>query len=169
MRESIFKGPAMISHLVKTISEKYPEKQVGKTFIQKMVYLLAREGTADFDYSMYHYGPYSGQVSEELDFTENIGAVEIDWAPSKGYFIKSKDTSWEQYLNEGEKRVIDELVDKYGEFSAIELSIITTSLFIRDNFDVRDKNELIHVVASLKPQPTEAWIKDILKKARVIQ
>ncbi len=159
----------MISHLVKTISEKYPEKQVGKTFIQKMVYLLAREGTADFDYSMYHYGPYSGQVSEELGFSENIGAVEIDWAPHKGYFIKSKDTSWEQYLNESDKRVIDEIVNKYGEFGAIELSIITTTLFIQDNFAVKDKNELIHVVASLKSQHTEAGIDDILKKARVIQ
>ena len=87
MRESIFKGPALVAYLVKRMSETYPDKQVGKTVIQKLLFLLTRAGVVDFDYAMYHYGPYSAQALSELNFAEDIGAVEIVWVPNEGYFI----------------------------------------------------------------------------------
>jgi uncharacterized protein YwgA len=169
MRESIFKGPAFITHLVKTISEKYPDKQVGKTVIQKLLFLLTREGVVDFDYSMYHYGPYSAQAFIELNFAEDIGAVEVVWVQNRGYFIKPKDTSLERLLDEEEKAVINRIAEKYGTFNATELSIITTALFVRDYFGVVDDEEIVQVVASLKPQYRRDRIGDILKNCGVVQ
>ena len=167
MNESILRGVAMVSHSVKKLSEKYPDSQIGKTIVQKIMYMLTREGVIDFNYSMYHYGPYSSQVSSEINFAENIGAVEIDWISDKGYFIKPKSDELEGVLSEDDKQAIDRVIDKYGRFNAIEISIIATALFVEDNFEVNDTEELVRVVTSLKPQYSNR-IKNILKEGGVI-
>jgi len=167
MNESILRGVAMVSHSVKKLSERYPDSQIGKTIVQKTMYMLTREGVIDFNYSMYHYGPYSAQVSSEINFAENIGAVEIDWISDKGYFIKPKSDELEEVLSEDDKQVIDRVIDKYGRFNAIELSIIATALFVEDNFEVNDTEELVRVVTSLKPQYSNR-IKNLLREGGVI-
>ena len=167
MNKSILRGVAMVSHSVKKLSEKYPDSQIGKTIVQKIMYMLTRERVIDFNYSMYHYGPYSAQVSSEINFAENIGAVEIDWISDKGYFIKPKSDELEGVLSEDDKQVVDRVIDKYGRFNAIEISIIATALFVEDNFEVNDTEELVRVVTSLKPQYSSR-IKNILKEGGVI-
>lgn len=167
MNESILRGVAMVSHSVKKLSEKYPDSQIGKTIVQKIMYMLTRERVIDFNYSMYHYGPYSSQVSSEINFAENLGAVEMDWISDKGYFIKPKSDELEGVLSEGDKQAIDRVIDKYGGFNAIEISIIATALFVEDNFEVTDTEELVRVVTSLKPQYSNR-IKNILKEGGVI-
>ena len=168
MRESIFKGPALVAYLVKRMSETYPDKQVGKTVIQKLLFLLTRAGVVDFDYAMYHYGPYSAQAFSELNFAEDIGAVEIVWVPNEGYFITPGDNSLEQLIDEKGKAEIHKIVEKYGAFSAVELSIITTALFVRDAFGVGSDEELVQVVASLKTQYSMNRIAHILKDSGVV-
>ena len=163
MNKSRLRGVAMVSHLVKKLSEKYPNSQIGKTVVQKTVSMLTREKVIDFDYSMYHYGPYSAQVSSELNLAENIGTVEIDWISDKGYFIQSKSDELEGVLSDDDKQAIDRVIDRYGMFNAIELSIIATALFVKDDFEVNDNEELVRVVASLKPKYTIDRIKNILK------
>ena len=164
MNESMLRGVAMVSHLVKKLSEKYPDSQIGKTVVQKTVYILTRDKVIDFDYSMYHYGPYSAQVSGEINFAENIGTVEIDWIPDKGYFIKSKSNELEGVLSDADKQAINRVIDKYGMFNAIELSIIATALFVKDDFEVNDNEELVRVVASLKPKYGIDRIRNILEE-----
>ena len=87
MPENIFHNPTLISYVIKNIKETYPEKQISKTIIQKLFYLLSRKDVVDFNYSLYHYGPYSSEVSNELNFAEEIDFILIDWIPEKGYFI----------------------------------------------------------------------------------
>ena len=164
MNESMLRGVAIVSHLVKKLSEKYPDSQIGKTVVQKTVYMLTREKVIDFDYSMYHYGPYSAQVSSEINFAENIGTVEVDWIPDKGYFIKPKSDELERVLSDDDKQAIGRVIGKYGMFNAIELSIIATALFVKDDFEVNDNEELVRVVASLKPKYSIDRIRNILEE-----
>lgn len=164
MKDSIFKGVAFIQYMVKQLYDNDPEKQIGKTVIQKMFYLLSRKGTVDLDYSMYHYGPYSGQVSSELNFAENSKAVKIEWKTDLGYFITPLKKSYENYLEDDEKKSIDDIVVKYGNLSAVELSIVATALFAFDNFDLKDKNELIRVVSDLKTDYKRNTIKKLIEK-----
>jgi len=67
---SMFKNSGLLGYLVKSLKQKYPDRQIGKTVIQKMMYLLSRNGIMDFEFSMYHYGPYSSEVAGELNFAE---------------------------------------------------------------------------------------------------
>ncbi len=80
-----FNNVAMIGYLVKELNEKYPDAQVGKTVVQKMMFLLNRMKICDFNYTLYHYGPFSSEVANELDYASDLGIVEIEWEEDKGY------------------------------------------------------------------------------------
>lgn len=166
MPENIFHDPTLISYVVKNIKETYPEKQISKTIIQKLVYLLSRKNVVDFDYSLYHYGPYSSQVSSELNFAEEIDFIVIDWIPEKGYFISPgpmySSKQLLQNTKKAERDAINEVIQKYGAYNAVELSIITTALFLKENFGVNDKSKLVEVVSSLKPQYNKERISNLL-------
>jgi len=166
MSENIFHDPALISYVVKRIKETYPVTQISKTIIQKLVYLLSRKNIVDFDYSLYHYGPYSSQVSSELNFAEEIDFIVIDWIPEKGYSISPGSMYSSKQLLQNTQKVerdaINEIVQKYGSYNAIELSIITTALFLKEKFGVNAKSKLVEIVTSLKPQYNKERISNLL-------
>ncbi|MEM2742201.1 MAG: DUF4065 domain-containing protein [Nitrososphaeria archaeon] len=165
----IFKGLAVISFLVKKMSEKYPSKQIGKTIIQKMMYLIKREGIVDYTYSMYHYGPYSSEVSSELNLCEALDILAINWDPNKGYIISRKENKYEKELSKKDKKKIEKIVDKYGRFNAKELSIIASAFFLKDEIgNISSNEELVKIIASLKPDYDEGFIRNILEKSGVI-
>jgi uncharacterized protein YwgA len=172
------KGAALVYTLIKELSQQYPNVQIGKTVIQKMMYLLGRELKLDFGFSMYHYGPYSAQVANYLNFIERIEIIDVRWDLQKGYFIflkENKEASdiikeLEDILDEKEKSTIKEMVRKYGSLDpiAIKLSIIATALFVRDEFGVKANEQLINIIKSLKPEHSDDYIKRTLKDASVI-
>jgi len=168
--ESIFEIPALICYLVKRLLTKHPDKQVGKTIVQKMMYLLSRQGIVDFDYSMYHYGPYSSEVEGELNFAESAEIVEIKWVDEQGYYIKPGPnlSSFESLVTKDQRYAIDDLIDQYGHFNAIELSLITTAFFLKDDFGVPERR-LAEVVHNVKPKHHLEFIEGKLREAGVIK
>ena len=168
--ESIFESPALIGYLVKRLVSKHPHKQVGKTLVQKMIYLLTRRGVVDFDYSMYHYGPYSAEVAGELNFAECAGIVKINWVDEKGYFIQPGPEldKFESLPPKNQREAIDTLIERFGHFNAIELSILTTALFLKDNFGVPD-GRLAEVVHTVKSNHRLDFIEEKLRETGIIK
>jgi uncharacterized protein YwgA len=169
MIKRVFSNPALIGYLVKRLNKDYSNKQIGKTIIQKMVYLLVHENICKFDYSMYHYGPYSAEVSGELNFAEDSGIVNIKWINEKGYLITPgrELKNFDHLVTTEEKQKIDIIVQKFGQFNAVELSLIATALFLKDNYDVSDE-ELSETVRKVKTQYTIDYISSLLKKAGIL-
>jgi uncharacterized protein len=167
--DSMFKTSGLMGYLVKRLSEERPDKQVGKTIIQKMMYLLSRNGIVDFDYSMYHYGPYSSEVAGELNFAERSGVVEISWEDDEGYFIKPTDKieKFSSLLDDNEKHAVDELVERFGGFKAIDLSLIATALYLKDNFGV-DDDRLVDAVHNAKKKYSPVYIEGVLKAGGIL-
>jgi uncharacterized protein YwgA len=168
--DSIFKYPATIGYLVRRIRQKHSTRQVGKTIVQKMMYLFGLEQSVDLGYSMHHYGPYSARVAGDLDFAREADILTITWVDEQGNFIEegSNFAEFEFFVDEKDKEVIDGLVDKYAHFSAIDLSIIATAFFLRDKFQTADEN-LATIVHKVKPSYELGSIERILKTARVIE
>ena len=167
--ESIFKSSGMIGYLVKRLNEEYPDKQIGKTIIQKMVYLLSRRNMARFDFSMYHYGPYSSELSGELSFAEKNGIIKINWKDNEGYFIKpTPDTDkFIDLLDGKERQTVDEIIRQFGRFKAIDLSLQATALYLRDNFGV-EESELADAVHNAKKSYSHDYITEVLKAGRIL-
>jgi len=54
-------------------------KLVGKTRLQKTVYLLQAAGIdLGFDFEYHYYGPYSEEISENMEFSEYSGHLTVD-------------------------------------------------------------------------------------------
>jgi uncharacterized protein YwgA len=171
MTESIFKYPALITYLAKTMHERYPDKQIGKTVVQKLIYLFTLRSSIDIEYSMYHYGPYSQDVTDGLNLAESVGAVEIKWIDDKGYFISTQPSALDKFeplLDKCEKNFIEDVVDKFGNLKANELSIIATGLYLKDVFGTPDE-QLIDAIHDIKQQHSIDYIKNVLEKGGVVK
>ncbi len=167
--KEMLKGPSLVYYLVKRLKEKYPEKQIGKTIIQKLLFLVETRSDLDFDYTMYHYGPYSSQIGEYIGLAENLGFINVKWNSKKGYFIEPLQPNKSLLLEvEDLQNLLEEVVDNYGKFTANELSIITTAIYIKNKFGIKSPEELINIVLQIKPNNKKDWIKDILIKGDVI-
>ncbi len=166
---NLLKGPALVYCIVRNLYDKYPENQIGKTKIQKLMYLCGRKLGIDFEYSLFHYGPYSQKVTEFLNISNELESIKMQWDPKKGYFIKpDKEVGLERYLNDDEVEIIEKVIDEYGEFTATKLSIIATALFVKEVFGEQDWSAIIDIVSSIKNEYTKDWIVEVLKTARLV-
>jgi uncharacterized protein YwgA len=168
--ESIFKAAGLIGYLVKRLNDNNPDKQIGKTIVQKMMYLLSRKNVARFDFSMYHYGPYSSELSGEMSFAEKSGIIEVAWKDNEGYFIRPSEIV-EQFfslLGSDERQAADEIVRQFGKFNATDLSLVATALYLRDNFGVEDRR-LPEAVHNAKKKYSPEYIEKILRSGGILQ
>jgi len=136
--------------------------------VQKMIYLFGLESDTSFGYSMYHYGPFSKSAASALDLAKKHGLVTIEWRPEKGYFIEPTDKIAEEEIDDETREALDRVVEKFGDYSAMELSIIATGFYVKKNFEYGGEKELIETVSSMKPEHQKGWIEDILSKEGII-
>ncbi len=162
--------PGLVAYVVDQIEEKFENKQVGKTVIQKMMYFLDYEDRKNFNYKMYHYGPFSREVAANLDKAEKNDLLDINWVKDEGYYISTsdRDISFEEMISESEREFIKRIIEEYGEYNAQELSIIATAFHVKkEHDDIRDE-KLIELVHSLKQKHDEDRIKFLLESVDLI-
>lgn len=159
---------ALIAYMVKRLREQDENKQIGKTIVQKMAYLLELNSDVDFDYTMYHYGPFSRRVEGLLDMAEKKGYVDIEWNSDKGYFIEPKKDVPEENLDEDIKKAVDDVVNRYSKYLAVDLSLIATGHYVKDNYEYESDERLVEIVLSLKSDYGEEKIKELLLDDKII-
>ena len=162
--------PILITNLVKRIKDEHPDKSVGKTIIQKMIYLLSLEGIGDSHYSLHHYGPYSPQIADEIDYAEFNDFLSVKWIDEQGYFIDvgNKFDLKEHHLETDVEQKVKIIVDKYSNYNAKDLSFIATARYLQTNFNINDPKEIVLKIHLMKPKYSELEIKNVLEEAEVI-
>jgi uncharacterized protein YwgA len=76
--------------LAGVIAAHQNRKLVGRTRLQKTIYLLQRKGLpTDFDYMLHFYGPYSSGLNVELELVEQLGLVteEVKTGNENDYYV----------------------------------------------------------------------------------
>lgn len=163
--KNIFKNPALIGYLVKKMLETYPGKQVGKDTIQKLIYFLVESKVVYFNYSMFHFGPFSSEIAYEMEYAENLNIIDIMWKSDHGFFItpSHKIDHFEDTLSKEEKKQVDNIVKLFGSLSNTDISILATTRFLFNRFETPEK-ELPMVIHYMKPKYTIKYIEDIIGK-----
>jgi len=156
----------IIVELAKRLENISP--QFGKTALQKMVYLLTEvyNVPCDYEYSLYTYGPYSAELAANVDYVNALGGIKMIGGSKGGYEIKIGDEGFkilkqsEEFITRYNKE-LDQLVSDFGKFSAKDLELRSTLIYINKN-DKLTKDELTRQLKDLKPYFDETVIKDVI-------
>jgi uncharacterized protein YwgA len=131
--------------------------RLGKTALQKMIFLLQRsfEVDCDYSYTLYTYGPYSADVARDLDVVAGLGAAQIGYDFGfAGYEIHPGPAGAE--LRERAKGFLskigpklDQLIAEFGGFSAKDLELRSTIVYLSKRG--QDKRKMVEQVHEVKP------------------
>ena len=137
---------------------------LGRTTLMKLVYLLQEAKGIDLGYrfSLYSYGPFDADVLNDLDSLCAQGEVtqRIEHYPKGyGYRIEPVEATAREEDDstvERHAREIDWVVAEFGGYSAVELELMTTILYVDREYrsrkvDVTD-TDLLERVSAIKPK-----------------
>ncbi len=153
---------------------------IGRTKLQKMVYLANSIGWKAFDFKYHNYGPFSDSLAAELDNMKNYGWIEEREIPTSQdrllheyYFSnKYKQTGLSQLSKVEDttpngKQLISRtkgLVKQLNKFSADDLQIMSTLVFLQAQDPSMSEEQAIEMTRELKPQ----FSKEAISKGRRI-
>ena len=143
---------------VVSLAQNAPVK-LGKTQIQKLVYFAQALGVPfDYKYEIYHYGPYSFELSHDLNALNSRGVLSVKSDPTGfGYEISAGKFAEKFKLETKYQKKIEAILDKIGRNTPAELEVKATIHFVK-SIVKKNKSDVIPKVHALKPRFTEEFI-----------
>jgi len=160
----------LVAHIAKRLGG---EHNLGKTKLQKLVYLLRElKGVrVGYDFRFYNYGPYSDSLSGDLGYLQSLEAVKVSYDPfmnmydivagEKAEVLEEKASD---FLRDNQAD-LDEVIERFGRRQAKDLELISTIVFVVKS-GIRQEGELIAKVEELKPKFDRAEIRDALEELK---
>ncbi len=143
------------------------EQPVGKTYIQKGIYLL-QEGLGkalDFAYKIHFYGPYSQELTNLVDVLDNVNMIEVSYLnENMGYKIEL--TQAGKRLFDAEKGKINiSKIDKVSSLISVanvrDLELLSTVLYFSKIF--KNRSEIRDKVMTLKPHFNKKHVNEAIE------
>lgn len=156
--------------LVAELAARMEGRPFGRTALQKFTYLLQELHGVDagYDFPLYTYGPYSSELSSDLDTLAAMHGVRV--VPDDrqgGYLITPGERSASIRALAGDflranDQAITETVAVFGTMTAKELELRATCVFAHRDAQRRRRPlaraELVQVVHEIKPHFPRAQI-----------
>jgi hypothetical protein len=160
---------AVLARMVKNA----PSKSLGRTQVMKLFYFLQElKGVPlGYDFRLFNYGPFDSEVLSDLSSACGLGTVVEDtvlYPSGYGYAIKPgpQVDRFEADLAAADETLgsqVDLLVREFGAFSASELELRSTVLFVDREFagggQTATAEEIIERVRHIKPHFDSATIR----------
>jgi uncharacterized protein YwgA len=146
------------------------QARLGKTQIQKLIYFAQRCGVPfNYKYEIYHYGPYSFELSHDLSTLNSLGVLNVKSGPSGyGYEISVGKFAQKFKLEPKYQKRIDTILNRVGRNTPAELEVKATIHFV-SSVVKKDKSEVIQKVQALKPRFTEEFIESCYSDLKRMQ
>jgi len=142
------------------------QTRLGKTQVQKLVYFAQDSGIPlNYEYEIYHYGPYSFELSHDLGSLDSLGIVNVASEPSGyGFDISVGRFSEKFKLETKYQKRVDKVLEQFGLNSAAQLEVKATIHFVHSVIKskipaVKVKAEVVQKVLALKPRYTEEFVR----------
>lgn len=153
---------ALIADLVRRFDTE--RITLGKTALQKMVFLLQRVFgfDSDYAYTLYTYGPFCADLARDLDIVEGFGGTVIAHDLSYGGYDLRVGPATDELRRRGApflaqvSTALDRLVADYGRSTVKELELRSTIIYVAH--PGRDNQELVRLVHQVKPHFSEVQI-----------
>ena len=174
----------LIAAVVDELQGKCP--QLGKTVLQKVIYLL-QELTGvpcGYRFQLYTYGPFTADLLQDLDQVESLGGVEIHQVVSGtgGFTISPgeknaelKEKAAEILETEHAQDAVARIAADFGGSTARDLELSSTIVYVVRDLEKQDKpvtrGRVGELVSELKPkfsaQEIESAIENLVGKKYV--
>jgi uncharacterized protein len=140
--------------------------KLGKTQVQKLVYFAQKAGVPlEYRYEIYHYGPYSFELSHDLSSLDGLGVLNIQNDPSGYGFDVSVGKFAERFrLDQKYQKKIDKVVNTFATNTPAQLEVKATIHFVKSVLQKKTvatkiRPEVIQKVHALKPRFSQDFIK----------
>ncbi len=144
--------------MIAYISKNVPE--LGKTKLQKLVYLIKeiKKVSVGYSFRFYNYGPYSDKLAENLDYVRSLDGISVAYDPAWNMYniLPSKNAEVlveKAYEVKENKPLLDEVLTEFGGRSARELELVATIVYL-DRNEHPAENAMVSAVRRLKPKYT---------------
>jgi uncharacterized protein len=154
-----------------SLVENAQTRRLGKTQLQKLVYFLQAAGVPlGYEYEIYHYGPYSFELSYDMDSLDSLGVLKVDSDPSGfGFDISLGKFSERFKLDSKYKKKLDRVILELGSDNPARLEVKATIHFVKSvlgQCDEDSQSKIVKKVKALKPRFTEEFIKQCYSDLR---
>jgi len=145
-------------------------QQIGKTYIQKGIYLLQEGFKEDlnYNYKIHFYGPYSQELANQIDILNDFEWIDIHYLnEDKGYEI-TLTKNGERLLKDfkGKLKINYENINKVnhlvGGAKVKEMELLSTVLYFSKI--LKNRKDIIEKVITLKPHFNKPQINRAIKK-----
>lgn len=165
---NILKKYAYILEFLKSINT-----EVGKTFLQKAMYVL-QEGLKEqlnYSYKLHFYGPFSQELADDIDALSDMGLIDVEFDPDGyGYKIRITDKG-KNFLEileirgiKIEKQKIEKVISLMGNKNVRDMELLGTTLYFSRLTE--DEKEIKRLVGMVKPHFSESQISKALQKLK---
>ena len=114
------------SAVIEQICAYDKDVQVGKIMLQKLMYLMQRQGLdMKLSYSIHYYGPYSPDLYDLILIKNRLGELDIDTS-SRTHVISTGSEAHAQDLTGDEQQIFARVMKTFFGRTALELEGITT-------------------------------------------
>jgi uncharacterized protein len=153
---------SIIAYLAGQLGHK---RKLGKTAMQKLVYLIQELENVPVGYSFhfYHYGPYSSGLAGDLEFVSSLQGIQINYDPLLNMYnisngdkaqvlVKKSEDFMNRYTYE-----INQILNAFGSKRAEELELIASIVYTWKAVNEENSHQEQHIigqVAELKPKFT---------------
>lgn len=148
--------------MIAYISKQVPD--LGKTKLQKLVYLIKeiKKVSVGYSFRFYNYGPYSDKLAENLDFVRSLDGVNVNYEPSWNLYNILPSSNTDKLIEKAPKiqenqQALDDVLHEFGPRNARELELVATLVYV-DRNDHLDEDQLVITVKDLKPKYSSSEI-----------
>lgn len=164
--------------LIAELAERLRDRPFGRTALQKLTYLLQELHGVDtgYEFPLHTYGPYSSDLSADLDTLAAMQGVQVVPDQRQGGFHISPGARSQSIREMGADSVrphfeaIDQVAEEFGGMSAKELELRATLVFAerdaRRRGDPLAEDGLVEVVHEIKPNFSREQIRAALRELR---
>lgn len=143
------RAASLVAFMVDQIEGIFPTRSVGRSILQKLFYILSRDGNVDAFFELFINGPYSDWVESALIQAAESGMLTM--VKENGRSIISARGGIAGHLMPNLKEKVIRCIRAYGFYSEDDLAILTTVIFLEDRGSF-GPDELIKAVGAMNPR-----------------
>jgi hypothetical protein len=138
----------MASFVVREIERAFPGRSIGRSLLQKLFFIMSRDGLIDIPFDLFINGPYSDWVESALNHAMELGMLTVQKEDGRSSISARGGLSGDVPQAFRERARCSVLA--YGFHEEGDLAILTTALFLDQRGHGQD--ELIRVVIMVNPR-----------------